>query len=98
MGASPWVPSGLAQKIGAKSIGVVERETSMREYEIRILRADRNTDTVIEVMHLNDHAAIRAAMKLAEARPFEVWRGLDCIYDGGRIKPSPDSPPARPAT
>jgi hypothetical protein len=68
----------------------------MREYEIRILRADRTTDTVMEVMHLNDHAAVRAARKLAEARPFEVWSGLDCIYDG-RAKPSVTVPPARPA-
>jgi hypothetical protein len=69
----------------------------MHQYEIRILRADRNTDIVIEVMHLNDHAAIRAARKIAEARPFEVWRDLDCIY--GRAAPSdPLSPsPPRPA-
>ena len=52
----------------------------MREYEIRILRADKSTDTIIEMVHLTDHAAVRAARKLAEARPFEVWRDLDCIY------------------
>jgi hypothetical protein len=55
-------------------------EISMREYEIRILRADKTTASVIEVIHLNDNAAIRAAKKIAEARPFEVWRDLDCIY------------------
>jgi hypothetical protein len=54
----------------------------MHEYEIRILRADRTTDVLIEVIHLNDNAAIRAAKKMAEARPFEVWRDLDCIYGG----------------
>lgn len=64
----------------------------MREYEIRILRADRKTDTIIEVVHLNDHAAIRAAKKFAEARPFEVWRGLDCIYDGRHTGPPAPSP------
>jgi hypothetical protein len=63
----------------------------MHEYEIRILRADRTTNTVIEVMHLNDDAAIHAAKKFAEARPFEVWRGLDCIY--GRATPVLRWPP-----
>jgi hypothetical protein len=52
----------------------------MHEYEIRLLRIDRTTVTCIEVVHLNDHAAVRAAKKMAEARPFEVWRDLDCIF------------------
>jgi hypothetical protein len=52
----------------------------MREYEIRILRADRTTTAeILEVLHFNDNAAIRGARKLAEARPFEVWRGSHCI-------------------
>jgi len=51
----------------------------MREYEIRVFSHGRS-QTVIEVMHLNDHAAIRAAKKMAGDRPFEVWRDLDCIY------------------
>jgi hypothetical protein len=59
----------------------------MQGYEIRILRADRTTDAVIEVMHLDDNAAIRAAKKMAEARPFEVWRDLDCIYGGRPAAP-----------
>ena len=63
----------------------------MREYEIRILCANRNSDTFIEVIHLNDHAAIRAAKKFAGTSPFEVWRGVDCIYDGGRTEPPPNS-------
>ena len=63
----------------------------MHDYEIRILRADRSTNAVIEVMHISDHAAIRAAQKIAEARPFEVWRGLDCIYgrNTGPVTPQP---------
>lgn len=68
----------------------------MHEYEVRILRADKSTDTIIEMVHLTDHAAIRAAKKLAEARPFEVWRDLDCIYGTARRDPlSP--PPNHPA-
>ena len=57
----------------------------MREYEIRVL--SHGDEAVIEVMHLNDHAAVRSAKKLAGGNPFEVWRGLDCIY----------SPPDMPA-
>jgi hypothetical protein len=60
-------------------------EASMQEYEIRILRADRSTAAVIEVTHLNDGAAIQSARRIADARPFEVWRGLDCVY--GREAP-----------
>jgi len=70
-------------------------EASMHQYEIRILRADRTTDIVMEVMHLADTAAIRAAKKLAEAQPFEVWRDLQCIH--GRRSDRPQSPPSRPA-
>jgi hypothetical protein len=58
----------------------------MRQYEIRILCASRSADVFIEVIHLDDHAAIRAAKKFAGGSPFEVWRGPDCIYDGGRTE------------
>ena len=68
----------------------------MQQYEIRILRADRTTDTVIEVMHLNNNAAIRQAKKIAEARPFEVWRDLDCIYGGHLGEPLLRWPPLPP--
>jgi hypothetical protein len=71
-------------------------EASMHEYEIRILRADRTTASVMEVIYLNDRAAIRAARKLAEARLFEVWRDLDCIY-GRTADFNPSFPRARPA-
>jgi hypothetical protein len=50
----------------------------MGEYEIRI--TDGNRHTILAVVHLNDHAAIRQAKKLAEGKPCEVWRGMDCIY------------------
>jgi len=53
----------------------------MQDYEIRILGAskDRRGHTIIEVMHLNDSNAIRAARSLAAGRPFEVWRGIERI-------------------
>jgi hypothetical protein len=41
----------------------------MEDYEIRILSEGR-TQTVIEAIHLNDHAAIRAAQKFAGGKSF----------------------------
>jgi hypothetical protein len=55
----------------------------MQDYEIRILGPEnekgRRSHTLIEVMHLNDTTAIRAARQLAAGRPFEVWRGVERI-------------------
>ncbi|HEX2761324.1 MAG TPA: hypothetical protein VHM27_12455 [Rhizomicrobium sp.] len=51
----------------------------MHTYEIRVLDNGR-TRAVLEAMHLNDNAAVRAGKKLADGKPFEVWRELDCIY------------------
>ncbi|HJT44315.1 MAG TPA: hypothetical protein VJ750_12545 [Rhizomicrobium sp.] len=59
----------------------------MQDYEIRIQTTGR-TQTIIEMMHLNDHTAIRAAETLAAGRAFEVWRDLECIHG-----PRPTSPP-----
>lgn len=69
----------------------------MQVYEIRFLRADHSPATIMEVMHLNDNAAIRAAKKMAEAKPFEVWRGLDCIYGRHPTERPLPWPPNRPA-
>lgn len=52
----------------------------MGEYEIRILRQDGVCSAIIEQVQLNDHAAIRAAQKLAGELNFEVWRGSVCVY------------------
>lgn len=66
----------------------------MIDYEIRILSGGR-TQAIIEATHLNDHAAVRAAQKYADGKPFEVWRGLDCVYDASgapsasSVSPSP---------
>jgi hypothetical protein len=67
----------------------------MRGYEIRIL-SEENRHTIIEVMHLNDNAAVRSARKMAEGKPFEVWRDLDCIYDGVAAKHPAPNPSAAP--
>lgn len=59
----------------------------MQPYEIRILNSDCSTAIVIEMLLHSDGAAIRAGRKIAEARPFEVWRDLDCVY-GRAITPT----------
>ncbi len=55
----------------------------MQDYEIRIFGPDKaqgsRNHTIIEVMHVNDSNAIRAARSLAAGRPFEVWRGIERI-------------------
>jgi hypothetical protein len=55
----------------------------MHDYEIRILGSGkddgRRNHTIIEVMHLNDSTALRAARSWAGGRPFEVWRGIERI-------------------
>ena len=63
-------------------------EVFMQDYEIRIL-GDRHNHTIIEVMHLNDSSAIRAARSLAAGRRFEVWRGVERIDFEERGKPAP---------
>jgi hypothetical protein len=62
-------------------------EVFMQDYEIRIL-GDRHNHTIIEVMHLNDSNAIRAARSLAAGRRFEVWRGVERIDFEERGKPA----------
>jgi hypothetical protein len=52
----------------------------MQLYEIRLLRDDRSTRFVLSQMHLDDHAAIRAASRLSKGAPFEVWRELECVF------------------
>jgi hypothetical protein len=71
-----------------KIASVWDREASMQEYEIRIV-SEGNRHTVIEVRHLNDNAAVRSAKKLADGRPFEVWRDLDCVYGTASLPREP---------
>ena len=61
----------------------------MHAYEIRVL--SHGSEAVLEVMHLSDHAAIRAAKKLSGGAPFEVWRGLRCIYSLPNMPAVPNS-------
>ena len=60
----------------------------MHEYQIRVLSSGHPID-IIEAMHLSDDVAMRSAKNLAGDRPFEVWRGLDCIYTPPRAHLAP---------
>jgi hypothetical protein len=61
----------------------------MHEYEIRILQASGSPAIIIGEIQLSDGAAIRSARKLAQGKPFEVWKGLHCIVQS-------EKPIARP--
>jgi len=68
----------------------------MHEYEIRVLSAG-HTAIILEEVHLSDHAAVRSARKFAGERAFEVWRGLDCIYETPTTRgPGNGSPSPQP--
>ena len=61
-------------------------------YEIRLLKDDHYSSTmIIEQHHIDDHAAVRAAARLAASPWFEVWRDIDCIYGlaSGRANRNP---------
>ena len=51
----------------------------MQEYEIRIHEAHDPSHIVRMEFSHSDAAAIQSARKIAHGRPFEVWRGLDCL-------------------
>ena len=62
----------------------------MPDYEVRILCHGRGF-THLEILYLNDSTAILAAETLAAGRPFEVWRGRQCVH-GVPVPPPPVSP------
>jgi hypothetical protein len=56
----------------------------MQEYEVRILRVPGSPALITSEIQMSDGAAIRHARKLAEGKPFEVWRGLECIVQSDK--------------
>jgi hypothetical protein len=52
---------------------------AMHEYEIRVLHTEGCPALITSEIQLCDAAAMRSARKMAEGRPFEVWRGLERI-------------------
>ncbi|HEY1876304.1 MAG TPA: hypothetical protein VGG66_02505 [Rhizomicrobium sp.] len=52
----------------------------MPEYEIRVLKTDCHSPSVIfEQSYSDDEAAVRAASGFANGAAFEVWRDLDRV-------------------
>ena len=52
----------------------------MPQYEILILSKDAKRQAYIEAQHGGDHDAVLSAMRIADGRPFEVWRELTCVH------------------
>ncbi|HEX2613629.1 MAG TPA: hypothetical protein VHO02_08550 [Fibrobacteria bacterium] len=65
----------------------------MHEYEIRILNSDGSVALICEEIQLHDNAAIRSASRMALGRPFEVWRGIECIRSARDVGTAVDKPP-----
>ena len=60
----------------------------MPDYEIRVLGDDRYSAVKIHECSLaDDEAAVSAGLQFAEGAPFEVWRGLDCVYGLASARP-----------
>lgn len=60
----------------------------MQAYEIRILNPDDALGETFEIEHLDPNGAVRAARKMAQGKPVEVWRAGQCIYGADRMGPS----------
>jgi hypothetical protein len=69
----------------------------MLTFEIRILKADGSLSMAATQIHLNSDAAIRAATRLAGAKPFEVWANDRCVYASTVVSDPAPPPPDRPA-
>lgn len=52
----------------------------MRDYEIVILGGDARPKAFVEMQEAGDDGAIRAGVRIAGERPFEVWRDLVCVH------------------
>lgn len=52
----------------------------MPEYEILILDKNANPAAFIETQQSDDANAIRSAARIANGRPFEVWRDITCVH------------------
>jgi hypothetical protein len=59
-------------------------EESMPAYEVLILDKDANPAAFIETQQADDDDAIRSAARIANGRPFEVWRDIVCVH---RVRP-----------
>ena len=54
----------------------------MKHYEIRVFSKQGKTSLIFHKMHVNDQTAISAAKEIAGNQPFDLWRGMDCVFEG----------------
>ena len=65
-------------------------------YEFRMLNSAGTIKSATQEAHITDILAIRAARRIATGDPFEVWRGITCIYPAGLLPAKPTSAPGPP--
>lgn len=54
----------------------------MHNYEIRVVRDDGSAALITAEICLSDEAAIRCGQKISQGHSFEVWRGLERVFNG----------------
>jgi hypothetical protein len=59
---------------------VIDLEDSMLDYEILILDENANPKAFVEILDGDDDDAVHSAARIANGRPFEVWRDIVCIH------------------
>lgn len=65
----------------AAPLDCARKEVAMPAYEICVLKDDRYSAAAVhQRILLDDDAAISQGQRLAGSAPFEVWRGLDCVW------------------
>jgi hypothetical protein len=63
----------------------IDLEASMLDYETLILKHEARPTAFVEIRNGDDDDAIRFAVRIADGRPFEVWRDIVCIH---RVAPA----------
>lgn len=55
----------------------------MKNYEIRVIPAPPSGAAIFASSHIDDHAAVRRAMRLVKpGQAVEVWCEARCVYSG----------------
>ena len=52
----------------------------MLGYEVLILDAKANPRAFVEMQDSDDDGAVLSATRIANGRPFEVWRDVICVH------------------
>jgi hypothetical protein len=59
----------------------------MQDYEIRLLTERFTLSLTMQTKHVSDQAAILSARAMCHGKPFEVWRGAECIHGARDTQP-----------